>query len=539
MKKSDALAAVGGLGLLAVGFAGVVIAEKQGWLGGSSAEPQACPHTLKAEDCPFCTPALVEEMGMCGGHGVPEAFCTRCNAYLIPAFKAKFDWCGEHSVPESQCVICDPSRAPQGQQTTPPPQGSVALVPREVDLPRSARVPSTKCSTETLRVQFLSSEVARDAGLGYVTVSERNVPFTLTCTSEVDYDRNHYAHVAPRAPGVLSSVLKDLGDRVSQGDRLATVTSTEVGSAKTVLLQARTLEALWVRNDEREQRLLRQRVSTERDVLQAETELAKARVAVSGARQQLRNLGFTDAKIAAVCSSQDTSASLAVSAPFAGTVVARDAVEGEVVRTDRPLFAVADTRTLWAMLDVQEADVRRVRVGQPIVLSINALPGETFPGRVTWISAEVNRRTRTLRARAEVTNTDGVLRAGMFGRAVVHVSSPEQRVVVPKEAVQWEGCCNVVFVRKNDRLFEPRKVRLGHEAGPQWVVESGLSAGERAGATVLTWTWTGVVSGKASIGRFTSAWTPDPTRTRESSTTRKRCWRDHSITRFSMTSALS
>jgi membrane fusion protein, heavy metal efflux system len=481
MKKSDALAAVGGLALLAVGFGGIVVAEKQGWLGDSSAESQACPHSLKAEKCPFCTPDLIEKLGPCGEHGVPEAFCTRCNDSLIPAFKAKFDWCGEHAVPESQCVICDPSRAPKGQQATPPPQGAVSLVPRE-DLPRTARAPSTKCSTETLRVQFLSSEVARDAGLAYVTVAERKVPFTLTCTAEVDYDRNQYARVAPRAPGVLSSVLKDLGDRVSQGDRLAVVTSTELGSAKAELLQARTLEALWVRNDEREQRLLRQRVSTERDVLQAETELAKARVAVSGARQRLRNLGISGAEIAAVCSSQDTSAALSVTAPFAGTVVARDAVEGEVVRTDRPLFAVADTRTLWAMLDVQEADIHRVRVGQPIVLAINGLPGETFPGRVTWVSAEVDRRTRTLRARAEVANADGVLRAGMFGRAVVHVSGPEQRVVVPKEAVQWEGCCNVVFVRKNDRLFEPRKVRLGHEAGPQWVVESGLSAGE----TVVT-----------------------------------------------------
>jgi membrane fusion protein, heavy metal efflux system len=483
MKKNDLLMALGGVALLAVGFGGVILVDRQGLLGGDAkSDAEACAHGLGTEACPFCDPGLIERLGPCREHRVPEALCSRCNASLIQAFKAKGDWCGEHAVPESQCVICDPSRAPASALATPPPQGSVSLVAANGQALRTARAPSTKCATETLRVQFLSAEVARDAGLAYAVASERPVPLTLTCTAEVEFDKNRYAHVAARAPGVLRSVVRDLGDRVLEGDRLAVVGSTELGAAKANLLQARTLVRLWERNNAREQGLLKRRVSTERDALHAETELAKSRVRVSGATQRLRNLGLADAGIAKVCSAQDTSSALSVTAPFAGLVVGRDAVVGEVVRTDEPLFAVADTSTMWAMLDVQEADVRRVRVGQPVVLFVEGLRGETFPGRVTWISAELNRRTRMLEVRAELANPTGVLRAGMFGRAVVHVSGPKPRVVVPKAAVQWEGCCNVVFVRKNDRLFEPRKVHLGPEAGRQWVVEAGLSAGE----TVVT-----------------------------------------------------
>ena len=44
----------------------------------------------------------------CGGHGVPESVCTRCNPKLIPAFKATGDWCAEHGLPESQCKACNP-----------------------------------------------------------------------------------------------------------------------------------------------------------------------------------------------------------------------------------------------------------------------------------------------------------------------------------------------------------------------------------------------------------------------------------------------
>ena len=60
----------------------------------------------------FCHPELVEKLGHCGEHGVPEAFCSRCNASLIIAFKAENDWCAEHELPESQCAICNPSIKP-------------------------------------------------------------------------------------------------------------------------------------------------------------------------------------------------------------------------------------------------------------------------------------------------------------------------------------------------------------------------------------------------------------------------------------------
>lgn len=67
-----------------------------------------CPHEIKFEKCPFCTPSLVETEGFCGEHGVAEALCAQCRPYLKAAFRAKGDWCDKHSVPDSQCHICHP-----------------------------------------------------------------------------------------------------------------------------------------------------------------------------------------------------------------------------------------------------------------------------------------------------------------------------------------------------------------------------------------------------------------------------------------------
>jgi cobalt-zinc-cadmium efflux system membrane fusion protein len=169
---------------------------------------------------------------------------------------------------------------------------------------------------------------------------------------------------------------------------------------------------------------------------------------------------------------------LPLRAPFAGIVVERSAVIGEVVDSRTPLFSIADTSKMWAMLDIYESDIPRARDGQSVVFQADGLPGEQFAGRVTWISSHVERRTRTLKVRAEIANADGLLRSGMFGKASISVRKDESALVVPKEAVQWEGCCNVVFVKSSDVLFEPRKVKLGYETERAFVVEYGLDAGE-------------------------------------------------------------
>jgi cobalt-zinc-cadmium efflux system membrane fusion protein len=223
---------------------------------------------------------------------------------------------------------------------------------------------------------------------------------------------------------------------------------------------------------------LERHVATERDILEAETKLAESRITLSRARQRLQNLGLTDIEIHEVARRRDTSSLLAMTSPFAGIVVERTAVMGEVVNTSKVLFAIGDTSKMWAMLDVYEADFRKVRLRQPVVLTVEGLRGEAFGGRITWISSHVDRRTKTLKVRAEIANPEGLLRAGMFGKAVITIHDKESLLVVPKAAVQWDGCCNIVFVKHSDTLFKPRKVQLGYETDAFYTVEGGLKPHE-------------------------------------------------------------
>ncbi|MCE9634259.1 MAG: efflux RND transporter periplasmic adaptor subunit [Planctomycetes bacterium] len=464
-----------------VALAGVLLGGCGPSGGGSSggvAPPGVCAehHVLEA-DCPFCHKDLVAKLGMCKEHGVPEALCWVCKPSLVAAYKAAGDWCGGHGVPESRCVKCHPAlaAAPAAQGTA---DGDGISVVADPDAPRRRRAPSATCTTESKRVVLASAAIAASAGFRTEPIALRPVVETVTANAEIEFVQSAYARVAARVGGTLREVRHDLGDRVAAGDVLAVIDAPEIATAKSDIAQARSLAALWSRNLERERALLDRSLSTQREVIAAETSLAEADVALAAAKQRLRNLGVTVAEVERASAAGDTSSSVDVVAPFAGVVVARTAVTGEVVDTTRTLFDVADTSSVWANLSVPESGVSRVAVGQRAVVQFGGERGERVVGTVSWISPSVDTATRTVAVRVVMANPDGTLRPGAFGTAEIAVRRGDPQAAVPKAAVQWEGCCNVAFVKVSDVEFAPRKLLLGADLGEFYAVESGLAAGD-------------------------------------------------------------
>lgn len=358
--------------------------------------------------------------------------------------------------------------------------GAHSSQPAGETLRRTARAPEVHCTKTDAVIALASARVAETVDLAFEAARVEVVTSTIVRSAQAEYDGNRYARLSSRAPGVIAEVLHDLGDQVQPGDLLAVVDSVELGAAKAEWLQARELTALWRKNAERERALVDAGAGVEREALEAETRHAEARIAEARARQRLRTFGLTDSAIDQVARDEDTSSQLHITAPFGGTIVERDAVMGEVVDPSQPLLAIADTNVMWAMIDLQESDLRTARVGQDVMFTADGLRDEPFLGRLTWISTAVDPTTRTIKARAELDNGNGLLRANMFGAATVMARKGEETVTVPKDAVQWEGCCNVVFVRTNETgtEFRPRKVHLGVESGDRFEVLSGLKGDE-------------------------------------------------------------
>ncbi len=462
----------------------------------TSDTPPSCAHGIPGDTCPFCDQSLIESMGFCSGHGVAEVLCTQCNPGVIPAFKAVDDWCAGHDIPESQCFLCnpeilDPDNADALDTTA--QQGITG------DQPRHLRFPVVTCRKHTLKIQFESPDTARNAGLEYSHATQQALTRKIRCNAEIEYHGSWYAKIGSRAPGIVTEIRKDLGQTVAADELLATVDSADLGTVSAEYLQAKTRVNLWDTNHTREQTLQKRGVSSEQEVLEAETKLTEARIALASTFRKLQNLGLTREQIRLVNDMNDISSLLPVKAPFDGIVIQRAASVGECVDPQSPIFTIADTSRMWALLDVYESDVQNLRLGQTVIFRSEGLPGEPQVGQITWISSQLDRRTRTLKVRAELDNPDRLLRAGMFGTSEISIDR-DIALLIPREAVQWEGCCNVVFVRKSDTLFEPRKVRIGYETDGFYVVEEGLAPQEQIVTTGSFLLKTEILKGSIGAG---------------------------------------
>jgi membrane fusion protein, copper/silver efflux system len=156
------------------------------------------------------------------------------------------------------------------------------------------------------------------------------------------------------------------------------------------------------------------------------------------------------------------------------------------VQAGQNLFLIADRSVLWVDLAVYEMDARSLRIGAPVAVSVDALPGKTYEGRITFVHPTVDEKTRTLTARAEVANKDGALRPGMYATALIRPAAANA-LTVPTEAVLPTGTQNLVFVNRGDGQFIPRPVEVGVHGDSLVEVVQGLKPGDEviASATYL------------------------------------------------------
>jgi cobalt-zinc-cadmium efflux system membrane fusion protein len=320
------------------------------------------------------------------------------------------------------------------------------------------------------KLLVLSAEEAQKVGikLQELELEERSGQVVVTATIQANQDR--LAHVGPRIPGRIVKVNSNLGDKVKPGQALAILDSIELGEARSSYLQASSEAEVAQSNFERAQRLNADNIIPEKDYLRARAEHEKARAALQATSDKLRMMGVDPEKL--------TGSVFPLTAPFAGTIIEKKAVLGELAQPDQSLFTVADLSVLWIESDLFEKDIGKVKVGAMAAVTVSAYPGVIFKGRLTYISNTMNKETRTIKARVEVPNRDGRLKPEMFATAAINTTGTGAKALaVPEDAVLLMQGLPTVFVAERDG-FEPRAVEVGERAQGYVVLKSGVESGE-------------------------------------------------------------
>ena len=317
----------------------------------------------------------------------------------------------------------------------------------------------------------LSDEEAQRAGIKVQKLEPQELADQIVVTATIQANQDKLAHVAPRVPGRIVKVNASLGDRVKAGQALAMLDSIELGEARSAYLQAASEAAVAQAGFARAQRLNADNIIPEKDYLRARAEHEKARAASRAAADKLRMMGVNPEKLAGSV--------FPLTAPFAGRIIEKKAVLGELAPPDQSLFTVADLSTLWIEADLFEKDLARVRPGMQASVTVSAYPGEVFKGRLTYISSVVDKDSRTVKARVEVPNPGGRLKPEMFATAAIQTGSGAKALLLPEDAVLLVQGQPTVFVAEKDGFaFAPRAVDVGERAQGRIVIRSGVEAGE-------------------------------------------------------------
>lgn len=199
-------------------------------------------------------------------------------------------------------------------------------------------------------------------------------------------------------------------------------------------------------------------------------------------RERLRLYEVPEAEIERLIRTGTPTGSITWPAPQDGVVIEKPVVVGQQAQVGETLYRLADLSNVWVIAEAPENALGLARPGAAARITLNAFPGQTFEGRVTFVYPEVSMTTRTAKVRIELANPDRLLLPGMF--ASVEVTSPpgEPVLAVPDSALIDSGARQVVLIARGEGRFEPRAVVAGRRANGMVEIASGLEGGE----TVVT-----------------------------------------------------
>ncbi|WP_430973850.1 efflux RND transporter periplasmic adaptor subunit [Sunxiuqinia rutila] len=275
---------------------------------------------------------------------------------------------------------------------------------------------------------------------------------TIHMQGKVEADERKVSELTARFGGRIEKLFVNFtGQQVRQGEKLATIYSPELLAAQRELMEAMSYR---------------------------ETRPGLYRAA----RNKLKLWDLTDAQIDTIEASKTPQQYFDVLSPISGTVNSRNVAIGDYVKEGQQLFKLIDLSKLWVMFDAYENDLPWIKAGDEMEYTIQALPGETFTGKVRYIDPFIDPTTRVAKVRLELNNTQQKVKPGMFSSGVLESSiANEAQLLVPKSAILWTGKRAVVYVKVPNRetpSFLYREIVLGPVAGDSYVVADGLHEGE-------------------------------------------------------------
>lgn len=337
-------------------------------------------------------------------------------------------------------------------------------------------------------------------GLAVVPVGAGDDWQRTSATGDIAADDTLSTPVFMPYGGQVTEVFVQAGARVAAGQPLLRVRTGDVVDARNQLFAAtaaRASASAQVRLAEAN--LARQKAiyetaggafkdyqQAQNDLVAAQSTLRNAESQLGAARDKLAIFGKTGAEIRRLESARDISgihAETVLHAPIAGVVATRSVSAGQYVTAGgaAPVLTIANPARVWLVAQLAEGDGPRVHLGDPVDVTVSALPGRTFHATIDTIAAALDPQTHRLPVRATIANPDGALKPQMFASFTIRHAMPalpgHAGATVPASAVIHEGDAARVWVVIGKGHLRAQPVVVGDSANGEVKVLKGLAPG--------------------------------------------------------------
>ncbi len=387
----------------------------------------------------------------------------------------------------------------------------------------------------------VDAETAKRLGIKVEPATPQRLAVGIHTTGQIESLPNQKVEVTAPVVGTVVELLVKPGDKVSIGQVVAVLSSSELGNMRVESLskraeaesdlqkaqadlnlaqqnyqrylqiaaanieQARTEVKVATEQYERDRELfsagalprrqmleslahltegksLLTKANSRTEVLDAENKLKRAQsdVEVAQSRVRLSSAAY-EARLKQLGTIANEQGLVTVTAPISGTVVDREITLHQTVTVEaasKPLMTILNARTVWATANIYEKDLSQVKIGQRVNVKVASLPNRIFSGRITVIGSVVEGETRVVPVKAELDNSDGLLKPGMFAELEVLTDlSPNAVLVIPSSAVVDANGKKIVYVQNGDN-YQSADVTLGQTSGDLVEIKSGLFDGD-------------------------------------------------------------
>lgn len=285
-------------------------------------------------------------------------------------------------------------------------------------------------------------------------VTNKDPIYKINLTGKIAADERKLKSLTADFSGRIEKLYVDFtGERILKGSRLGTIYSSELISAQKELLET-------YKNKEVNPLLY------------------------NAVREKLKLWNLTEEQINSIEENQKVLTEIDFYSTMDGIVMNKNVSKGDYVKKGDIIFEIADLSSVWVLIDAYENDISLLKIGDNISFIIPSLPGKSYEAKISFIDPIINELTRTASVRAQVQNSNYLLKPGMFVNAEINSkrnnSSLNNSLLIPKSAVLWTGLRSVVYVKveENSSSFEMREVVLGESTGEYYIVKKGLQENE-------------------------------------------------------------